>query len=416
MFKPIELFIGLRYIRAKRRNHFISFISMMSIVGIALGVTVLITTLSVLNGFDREIKKSIFSMLAPVTINGISGQVKEWQEIEKIILQNKKITAVAPYISGQSLIENGQTTETVKIIGILPAQEKGVTALSQKMIAGSADALSAKNNTIVIGVDLAKQLAAKVGDKISLLTPSKNLSTTNMSAALNVFKVVGIFKAGGGALNYDGKLAFIHLANAQHIFNMGTNVTALHANINDIYQAPAVTYELNNQLPENCYASNWTDQLGAYFENIQLTKTIMFFIFILIIVVAIFNLVSTLIMIVNNKRADIAILRTLGASPGSIMKIFVIQGLVIGCVGSVLGVVCGVMLAENVTAIVNMIQTVFHIQFISSHIYFIDYLPSEVQWQDVLRVSITAILLSLIATLRPALKAARTAPVESLRG
>lgn len=416
MFRPTALFIGLRYTRAKRGNRFISIISMMSIIGIALGVTVLITTLSVLNGFDREIKKSIFSMMAPVTINSIAGPMDNWQDVEKVVAHSKGVTGVAPYIVGQALALNGNSIDPIKLIGINPTEEKNVTKITTKVYDGSIYRLQPKKLGIVLGEGLANKLGVKLGDKIVLMIPQKSKAANLFSPSFKRFNVVGIFRAGGGSgLDYNDRLAYIDLKDAQQIFKLDHSITALHANITDIYQAPRISMELESKLPYSIMVSDWTQQLGDYFQNIQLTKTIMFFIFILIIVVAIFNLIGTLIMLVNSKRSDIAILRTLGATPAEIMLIFIVQGAIIGSIGTLLGMTCGVILSMNVTSIVNFIQYTFHVQLISSNVYFVDFLPSEIQWHDIRNIGLVSIILSLIATIKPAWKAARTMPAEALR-
>lgn len=415
MFKPLPIFIGLRYTRANRDHQFISFISLMSILGIALGVTVLITVLSVLNGFDREIKKSIFSMMTPITVSSIEGHISNWQTVQKDIQSLPDIVAAAPFISGQALLQNSTSTQPVMVIGILPGEEEKLTALANKITAGKLSNLKANHFGIVLGEELATHLKVKLGDELIAMTSKDALSTRQVNGSYNKLSVVGLFHAGGGSFGYDSKLAFIHLKDAQKIFALGSDVTALKANIKNIYTASQVSQQLENKLSPLIRVTNWTEQLGSYFENIKLTKTIMFFIFILIIFVAVFNLIGTLIMVVNNKQSDIAILRTMGATPKMIMAIFVVQGAVIGFTGTVFGVAGGILLAWKVTAIVNLIQQIFNIQLISSNVYFVNYLPSELQWHDIWRVSIVALLLSLLATLRPAWKAARMDPAEALR-
>lgn len=413
MFRPISFFVGLRYTFAQRGRHFISLISLMSILGIALGVTVLITILSVLNGFNNEIKKSIFSIITPITITSMDGSIKNWQHLEKVIQRSPGITGVAPFINGQTLLQNSNSTEPAIITGIVPAQEKGITAISDKMIQGHFSDLMPKKFGIILGEELAHRLNVSLNDAVIVIIPSQSLSSNSIRPVFRQFFVKGIFRAGGGG--FSSKLAYIHLDDAQNVFGLGPAVTALHANVKDIYEAPLISQQLENELPPAIRVSNWTEQLGAYFDNIKLTKTIMFFIFILIILVAIFNLIGTLIMVVNNKQAEIAILRTMGATPQTIMAIFVVQGALIGSLGTLLGVIGGIVLASNVTAIVNGIQHLFHIQLISSNLYFVNYLPSEIQWADVWQISLVALVLSLLATLRPAWNAARMEPVEILR-
>lgn len=414
MFRPFVLYVGLRYTRAKRNNHFISLISFISMIGIALGVVVLITILSVLNGFDREIKKSVFSMMAPITITSLDGKIAHWQTMEDRITTTQNITAVAPFVNGQALLQNANLTQPAILVGILPEQEKNVSALASKMIQGNVDSLGPNQFGMVLGRDIAKQLKVEIGDYVTAVT-SDSVTQENAVPRLKQFKVTGIFKATGGAFNFDSKLAFIHLSDAQKLFKLGSAVSALRANLSDIYIAPEVSRSLENQLPPSIRITNWTEQLGDFFENIRLTKTMMFFIFILIIIVAAFNLISSLIMIVNTKQADIAILRTMGATPLMIMGVFIVQGALVGLIGTLLGAAGGILLALNLTEIVNWIQQIFHVQFLSSNVYFVDYLPTELQWFDVWRISLVAFALSLIATIYPAWNAAKTLPIEALR-
>lgn len=414
MFKPTALFIGLRYTRAKRRNHFISFISLMSMLGIALGVIVLITVLSVMNGFDREIKKRVFSMWPPMTVTTGAGHVENWKELGGVLQNFPGIISVAPYVSGEVLLTNGGSVQPAMITGIDPSAEKKISQLTDKMVQGSLDDLSPKTFGIVIGEELANRLDVVVGDKITAITPQGSLSPAGFIPRFKRFTVAGIFRAGSG-FGFDMALAYINLSDAQKLFQLGSSVTGLHASLKDVYAAPQISTELSQQLTSSARVLNWTDQFGAFFHAVKLEKTMMFFILLLIIAVAVFNLVCTLVMVVNDKESDIAILRTFGATPGMIMAIFVVQGAVVGIIGTLLGVIGGIALAMNVTHIVNWIQEIFKVQFLSSSVYFVNYLPSELLWNDVLKISLAALVFSLIATLYPAWRASRTEPVEALR-
>lgn len=414
MFKPIALYIGIRYTRNKRRHRFISLISLMSMLGIALGMTVLITVLSVLNGFDREIKKSVFSIISPITVGSMMGRISHWHELENLVATTAGVTGVAPFVNGQALLQHADATQPVMIMGVLPEQEKNVSGLADKVIQGEFTTLKADSFGMVLGEHLADKLGAVVGDKITLITSKRTGSTaTDIAPRFKNFTVMGIYRAGGGG--FDTKLAYIHLQDAQKTFEFGSGISALHVNVKNVYAAPHISKQLTDQLPANIQVSNWTVQLGDFFHNISSTKTMMFFIFLLIIIVAAFNLVCTLVMAVKNKTADIAILRTMGATPATIMAIFVVHGAMIGLGGILLGMLCGVTLALHVTDVVNWIQIIFHVQLVSSNIYYVDYLPSELQWSDVWQISWVALVLSLLATLYPAWSAARTQPVEGLR-
>ncbi|MBV9575415.1 MAG: lipoprotein-releasing ABC transporter permease subunit [Gammaproteobacteria bacterium] len=415
MFKPAALFIGLRYTRAKRRNHFISFISVISMIGIALGMTVLITVLSVMNGFDDEIQKRVFSMVPPITVSSISGYISEWQDLQKEVMQLPAITASAPFVTGEVLLNSGGSTQPSIIFGVLPNQEKKVSQVANKMIAGKLSDLQSGKFGIVLGEDLAARLYAKIGDKITVVTPQVSLSPAGVIPRFKRFTVIGIFRAGNG-FGFDRGVGFVHITDAQKLLGLNSHtVTGLHLNTSQVFAAPRIAQTLANQLSPSASITTWATQFGEFFHAIQLEKTMMFLILMLIIAVAAFNLVSTLIMVVSEKEPDIAILRTFGATPGMIMTIFIIQGGIIGIVGTLLGLIGGISLAWNVTDIVNGIEHIFHVQFLSSNVYFVDYLPSKIEWWDVIKISGASLLLSLLATIYPAWRASKTDPVESLR-
>jgi lipoprotein-releasing system permease protein len=414
MFKPTALFIGLRYTRAKRRNHFISFISLMSMLGIALGVVVLITVLSVMNGFDREIKKRVFSMVPAITVGSGATFVLNWEELEKYLKRAPEVTAVAPYVEGQVLLTSSGLVQPALIRGIIPADEAKISELKEKVVEGDLDSLTPRSFGIVLGEDLANRLDVRVGDKVTVVTPELSMSPAGVIPRFKRFNVTGIFRAGGG-FGFDAMLAFINLSDAQKLMEMDTAVSGLHVNIKDVYAVQQVSEELRRSLTPTARVSNWTDQYGAFFSAISLEKTMIFFILMMIVAVAVFNLVSTLVMVVNEKEADIAILRTMGATPRTIMAIFIVQGATIGIFGTLLGVMGGVALALNVTVLVNWIQEIFHVQFLSARIYFVDYLPSQLMASDVWLISGCTLVLSFIATIYPAWRASRTEPVEALR-
>lgn len=414
MFRPVSFFIGLRYTRARRRNHFISFISLMSMLGIALGVVVLITVLSVMNGFDREIKNRVFSMVAPISVSGSSGFIEDWQSLEDLLKKAPNVTQAAPYLSGQVLLSSSGVVQPAMLNGIVPAQEKNITQLADKMVQGSLADLVPGGFGIVLGEDLANRLDVMIGEKVTVITPQFSSSPAGVVPRFKRFTVVGIFRAGGG-FGFDTVLAYINLQDSQKLFDMGSNISGIHLNIKDVYAAPEVTQELIDGLTPGARVTNWTDQFGAFFHAVKLEKTMMFFILLLIIAVAVFNLVCTLVMVVNEKEADIAILRTVGATPRTVMAIFIVQGATIGIVGTFLGVAGGIALSLHVTEIVNWIQKIFHVQFLSSSIYFVDYLPSQIQSADVWKIGLCALSFSFLATIYPAWRASRTEPVEALR-
>lgn len=414
MFRPAAFFIGLRYTRAKRRNHFISFISLMSMLGIALGIIVLITVLSVMNGFDREIEKRVFSLWPPVTVTSVTNSVTNWKELENHLKENSQITGVAPYISGQIMLTHSGYVSPAMINGIEPLAEKKISQLTEKMIQGDLFDLTPHSFNIILGEELANHLNLMVGDKVTVVTPQVSLSAAGVIPRFKRFTVAGIFRAGSG-FSFDSGLAYINLNDAQKLFQMGNLVTGLHASIKNIYVAPKLSKQLTMELSSSAKISDWTDQFGPFFRAVQLEKTTMFLVLMLIIAVAAFNLVCTLVMVVNEKEADIAILRTYGATPRMIMSIFIVQGAIVGLIGTLLGIIGGILLASHVTSLVNWIQDIFHVQFLSSNVYFVDYLPTELQLHDILKISISALVLSLLATLYPAWHASRTEPSEALR-
>ncbi len=414
MFQPLWLFIGLRYTRAKRRNHFISFISLMSMLGIALGVLVLITVLSVMNGFDREIKSRVFTMVPPLTVSSLANFVTNWQEVETMLKKYPDIINVAPFVSAEVLITHDGAVQPALLDGVSPAAEKNITAVAEKMVQGNFIQLQNSSFGIILGEDLANRLDAIVGDKVTVVTPQVSLTPAGVIPRFKRFTVVGIFKAGSG-FGFDSSLAYINLPDAQKLMQLNHAVTGLHASLKNVYNAPKVAERIDFDLGPSVKTSNWTEQFGAFFHAVSLEKNMMFLILLLIVAVAVFNLICTLVMVVNDKESDIAILRTIGATPEMIMGIFIAQGAIIGIIGTVLGIVGGIALALHVTEIVNLIQHIFHVRFLSSSVYFVNYLPSELQWWDVMRISLTALILSFLATIYPAWRAARMEPVEALR-
>jgi lipoprotein-releasing system permease protein len=414
MFKPAAIFIGLRYTRAKRRNHFISFISLMSMIGIALGVIVLITVLSVMNGFDREIQKRVFSMWPAMTVSSATNSVKNWQDLEKSVSQFPGVTAVAPFANGQAMLTNGGNVQPSIVTGIDPASEKKIIQLGDKMVQGDLESLTPGSFGIVLGEELANSLDVTIGDKVTAITPQVSMSIAGVMPRYKRFTVTGIFRAGSG-FGFDRGMAFINLNDAQKLFLLGTNVTGVYATVQNVYLAPKMSRDLAYSLTPGARVLNWTDQFGPFFRAVQLEKTMMFLVLVMIVAVAAFNLLCTLVMVVNEKEADIAILRTFGATPKMILSIFVVQGAVIGIIGTLLGVIGGIALSMNVTTIVDWIQHLFNVQFVSSSVYIVDYLPSHLEAWDVIKISVAALLLTLPATLYPAWRASRVEPVEALR-
>lgn len=411
VLKPFAWYIGLRYTRSKKRNHFVSFISMSSMLGIALGVMVLVTVLSVMNGFDEEIHNRFFGMAPEITITGADNQIQNWQELIPKIRQLPDVVAVAPFVGGQGMMTVEGRVVPIIISGIDNRYEEKITHLKEKLLDGQLEKLP--HFGVIIGKGLAENLGVLIGDTVSIMIPQATVSPAGMIPRFKRFTVAGVFSAGTG-FNFDTKLAFIDMGDAQKLFQLNQSVTGLKVKINNVYKAPALSHELHKMLGDDYFVGNWTEQFGEFFQAVKLEKSMMFLILMLIIAVAAFNLVSSLVMVVNDKRAEIAILRTLGATPGTILRIFIIQGLLVGIIGTALGLGLGLLLACNATSIVNHIQDWFGVRFLSSNIYFVDYLPSKVLPGDLVKICTAALSMSLLATIYPALRASKTPITEAL--
>jgi len=413
MFRPLELFVGLRYTHSKRRTHFISFISMTSMLGIALGVTALITVLSVMNGFEQELRDRILGMASHATVTTYAGRLADWQDLSQNLEKQPSILAMAPYVQGESMLSQGKRVSGALIRGVLPGMEGGVSDVVSHINGGDLTLLEAGEYNIILGSELAIVLGVGVGDSVTVVSPQVTIGPTGILPRLRRFKVVGIFEV--GMFEYDRGVALVHIKDAARLFSLDDNVTGLRLKLEDIYEAPRLARELSAQLPGGYRVEDWTRQHANFFRAVKTEKRVMFIILTLIVAVAAFNIVSTLIMVVTDKRSDIAILRTLGASPGSIMKIFIIQGVVIGVLGTALGVAGGLGLALNVETIVPAIERFFNVDFLDANVYYISEVPSELHWKDVWVMASMSMGLSLLATLYPAWRAARTHPAEALR-
>ena len=412
MFTPYELFIGLRYMRAKRRNHFISFISLISVFGVAIGVTALITVLSVMNGFQKELTDRTLGMASHATILERSGTLDNWREVADIVQIHPQISGVAPYFRAEGMLVNEQQVSGTVIRGILPEEEPRVSVIAEKMIEGDFKNLEAGEFGIIIGKELSHALHVIPGDKVTLVAPQANITPAGILPRLKRFKVVGVFEI--GMQEFDGALALIHLDDAQKLFRK-KGPDGIRIKTMDIMQAPVVSREVMKQIPGNFWVLDWTQRHANLFHALRTEKIVMFVILTLIVAVAAFNIISTLMMTVTDKQADISILRTLGASPNSIMAIFMIQGTVIGVTGTLLGLIGGIWLASNVEWLVQSIENLLGIDFLPGNIYYISTLPSELNWTDVTVISVVAFLFSLFSTIYPARKASATNPAEALR-
>ena len=413
MRNPYELYAGLRYTRAKRRNHFISFISLASMLGIAIGVTALITVLSVMNGFEKELRVRILGMASHATISALRGGLEDWQGVAKLADNNPQIEALAPYIEGEGMVKAGSDLTGTLLRGVLPEEEEKVSEIAQKMQVGKLSDLKAGDYKIVLGKELATTLGVDVGDKVDLMIPQASVTPAGVLPRFRRFTVSGVFSV--GMYEFDRGLVLIHLADAQALYRMGTEVTGVRLKLYDLFKAPQVSRELAGDLPGIYYVSDWTRQHANFVRAVRTEKMVMFIILSLIVGVAAFNIVSTLVMVVQDKQADIAILRTLGATPRSIMAIFMVQGSIIGIVGTALGVVGGVALALNVPVLVPLLEQLTNQQFLSPDVYYISDLPSDLKLSDVLRIGALSLTLGLLSTLYPAYRASRTQPAEALR-
>ena len=412
MFRPLPLFIGLRYTRAKRRNHFISFISLMSMTGLALGVCVLILVMSVMNGFDRELRTRILGMVPHASITAAEGGMGEWQKVMADAVAIDGIAAAAPFVDGQGMLANGSMVRGTIVYGVEPEYEKQVSIIADHMVQGSLDDLGSGEFGIVLGELMAQHLGVTRGDKITMVLPEANVNLAGVFPRMRRFTVVGLFSVGA---DLDGSLTYIHMDDAARFMQVPEGVEGVRLKMDDLFQAPGLAWDLALTLPGRYYVQDWTRTHGRLFQAIQMEKTMVGLLLTLIIAVAAFNIVSTLIMVVTDKQSDIAILRTLGASPGTIMGIFMAQGLLIGVIGIGLGVALGILAALNVAEIVAAIESLFRVRFLSPDVYFISYLPSELMWRDVAVISIAGLLMSFLATLYPAWRASRTRPAEALR-
>jgi lipoprotein-releasing system permease protein len=413
MFKPLSLYIGLRYTRAERRNGFISFIALTSALGTALGVAALITVLSVMNGFEAELKERILGMTAHATITGLNGELEDWRTLEEPLQQEPRVLDWAPYVEAQTLLNSDTQVSGTMLRGVLPDYEPRVSEAAARLVAGRLDDLKAGGFGIVLGEELAKHLGAKPGDKVAVITPEVIATPAGVMPRLKRFTVVGVFRV--GMYEYDRNLALVHIEDAQRLLRMGGAVSGLRLKLDDVMYARQLARDLSPRLPRQYLITDWTRAHGNFFKAIQGQKEMMFIILFLIVAVAAFNIVSTLVMTVTDKRADIAILRTQGMTPGTVMGIFMVLGTLIGLAGTLLGGVGGVLLALNVETVLPAIERLFGLKFISAEVYYLSELPSKLAWSDVYRITGVAFLLSILATVYPAWQASRVAPAEELR-
>lgn len=410
---PYELLVGLRYTRAERRNHFISFISLTSMVGMALGVAALIVVLSVMNGFQKELRTRILGVASHIQITGFERGFSGWEAVARAAGAHPDVLAAAPYANAQALLSQGENVQGAMVRGILPELEDGVADISRHMRQGSLSALVPGAFRVILGAELARSLGVRVGDRVVLIAPQGQVTPAGILPRVKQFTVAGIFQV--DMYEYDAGLALTHLADAQKLYRMEDQVSGVRLKLRDLYEAPRVAREVARGLRGDLLVQDWTQGHANFFRAVQIEKNVMFIILTLIVAVASFNIVSTLVMAVTDKRADIAILRTLGASPRSIMAIFMVQGALIGVIGTLAGLLMGVLLALNVGTVVPAIEHALGIQFLRADVYYITELPSDMHWSDVLSIAATSLVLSLLATLYPSYRAARVQPAQALR-
>lgn len=411
MFNSFETMIGLRYVRARRRNHFISFISMSSMIGVALGVMALITVISVMNGFEKELKDRILGMASHAVIEELNG-LKDWQLVINNIKDHPEIVGAAPYFHAEGMLTKDKIVNGVIIRGILPHEETNVAIVAEKMIEGDLNDLISTEFNIILGAELVRKLNLEIGDKVTLVAPQVNFTPAGILPRLKRFTLIGIFEV--GMHEFDSGLALIHMDDALRLFRK-SNPTGIRLKTNNILKAPTISREIASQLSSKYWVIDWTQRHSNFFRALKTEKTVMFVILTLIVAVAAFNIISTLVMAVSDKQSDIAVLRTLGASPKSILKIFIIQGTIIGAIGILLGVIGGVWLASNIETLVPALENMLGYKFLSPDVYYISDLPSDMHWSDVILIGVVSFVLCLFATIYPAFRAANTLPAEALR-
>jgi lipoprotein-releasing system permease protein len=404
--------VGLRYTRAKRRNRFISFISLISMIGIALGVAVLIVVLSVMNGFQTEVRTRILGVASHLVLTGPNGVLADWKKVAGEATRHPRVVASAPFVQAQGMLTSDRAARGVAVRGVLPQAEDKVADFAQHMVSGRVDALQPGAFGVVLGADLARALGVMPGDKVALIAPQGIVTPAGVVPRLKQFTVAGTFDVGFNEA--DAGLALIHLEDAQRLYQLDEQVSGVRLKLQDLFEARSVGMELMAERPE-LYAWDWSRSHPNLFRAVQIEKRMMFIILTLIIAVATFNVVSTLVMLVTDKQADIAILRTLGAAPRSIMQVFMVQGSVIGVLGTVLGVAGGVLLALNVETVVPMIESAFGLKFMPKDVYLIPDLPSEVHGADVVSIALISLALAFLATLYPSWRASKVNPAEALR-
>jgi lipoprotein-releasing system permease protein len=411
MFRPLEIFIGLRYLRARRKNQFVSFISLMSLFGVAVGVAALIVVLSVMNGFENELRQRLLALTSHVSISGPAHRLENWEGLASVVAEDKDVIGTAPFVEIQGMLGNGSRLKAVLVRGVLPEKEGAVSQVGDNLIAGRLDDLVPGDNKVILGRLLAGQLGVAPGDSVTLMIPRG--TKAGLVPRLRSLTVSGVFEV--GMQEHDSMLALVHLKDAAATLEMGDDVSGLRLRLDNMFLAPSVSSRLKETIGNGTEGTDWTEENASYFRAVRLEKTMMTIVLLLVVAVAAFNIVATLIMVVTDKRSEIAILRTLGLSPGGVTRIFLVQGLVIGIVGTLLGAALGIPLAIHVEDVVPKIEALLGVQFLPADVYYIARLPSDVRLPDIIRVTSLAFLLCSLSTIYPAWRASKTEPAEALR-
>ncbi|WP_421339805.1 lipoprotein-releasing ABC transporter permease subunit LolE [Aeromonas veronii] len=411
MFKPLPLFLGLRYSRSRRRNGFIAFISASSLIGIALGVMALILGLSAMNGFERELKDRVLSVVPQGELDAVERPLPDWPRLRDYLLAQPGVEAAAPVIRLNGLLEHGSALKGVQLRAVLPELEANLSDAGKYMTGRGLRELQPGERGVILGKTIADKLGVKVGDTLGLLLPQGGDQTGIKNPRREALTVVGLLEIGG---QLDGLLGFMHLADAQAITGMGSDVEGFSLRVSDVLKAQSITVAAAKQFPHHVYIRSWMNSQGYLYQDIQMVRTVMYVVMLMVVAVACFNIVSTLVMAVNEKRSEIAILKTMGASPGQIRLTFVIQGMVNGVAGALLGALLGGLLSSKLTQILSVVEKLIGHRFLNPDIYFIDFLPTELHMQDLLIVTGAAILMSLVATLYPAWRASGLVPSREL--
>ncbi len=413
-----EWLIGTRYLRSTHRRGFVSFVALMSVCGLMLGVATLVVVLSVMNGFERELRSRILAVTAHATIAGLDGTMPDWQAVQAALRRQNGVQAAVPYIESQAMLAHASAMAGANIRGVLPQEERTATGLAQHIVSGRLEDLTAGSYGVILGSALAHELHAGVGDSVVLIAPQGTATPTGLVPRMRRFQVVGLFKS--GMYEFDRGLALTHLEDAARLFRAGRGVTGLRLAFSDPLRAPALVRQAARRVSQQLgiqgfYVTDWTQDHANFFRSIEITKSMLFVILLMLVAVAAFNIVATLVMIVKEKQTDIAILRTLGAGPRNVLLTFAVQGLLIGLAGTLAGAVLGTLLADNLETLVAGLERLLNTQFLDARVYYMSDLPAYVELTDVLKVCAVALALCVLATLYPAWRAARTAPAQALR-